>query len=592
MRKIIAGLLLIFGIQVWLVQGSGQYGNRVQHLTVLIALGVMIIPAISRGVARLLDRVRHFRAWGAGVAFVLIWAGASLLLYQQAIVQQRDFQPKMQDEFSYLAQIQMIVSGHLWMPAHPLKDFFDSFQFIVEPVYASMYFPGMAILYAMFAQFDAPVWLPPLVIAGGCVAMMYLVARELLDDVSGIVAAFMMVGTLKFRHLSIQNLAQIPCLFFGLLMIYAYLRWRKSQQWGWTLAIGFIAGWMAITRPLDALGYAIPVGIGMLIDLLQSRESRSLSQRTGRRRDIPTVALLLIVGAAPFLSLQAAFNRAVTGSLLETPFHHYAERDYPGTTYGFHEYDPARRPFSKLPQKQAYHDWHTANLVKNHTPANWWYRLRTQMLPDTLRVQLPHELVMLLLPAGLLGIFASRRWVLVLTLPLFLLLYSFYVFFLAHYPVSTMPATLLLAICSIPGLSTALPKFRSFIVSFGTVFLLTISITSLPGINRFVFDEFFQPGELNAVTDALGTITDKQAVVLFRFGRNSNPEAEPVYNFQTAYPDNAKIIRAHDLGERNIELYRYYARIEPSRMVYLFDRETGKLTRLRTVGELAFEAGK
>jgi hypothetical protein len=62
-------------------------------------------------------------------------------------------------------------------------------------------------------------------------------------------------------------------------------------------------------------------------------------------------------------------------------------------------------------------------------------------------------------------------------------------------------------------------------------------------------------------------------VVLFRFDvENGNPHIEPVYNAGVAWPDDAPVIRAHDLGPaRNQQLYEYYARHQPQRAVYLFD---------------------
>jgi hypothetical protein len=54
------------------------------------------------------------------------------------------------------------------------------------------------------------------------------------------------------------------------------------------------------------------------------------------------------------------------------------------------------------------------------------------------------------------------------------------------------------------------------------------------------------------------------------------------------WPDDARIIRAHDLGpERNRELFRYYAQRQPQRTVYRFDRMTATLTRLGNVVDLA-----
>jgi hypothetical protein len=54
------------------------------------------------------------------------------------------------------------------------------------------------------------------------------------------------------------------------------------------------------------------------------------------------------------------------------------------------------------------------------------------------------------------------------------------------------------------------------------------------------------------------------------------------------WPDDAPIIRAHDLGHANRQLYAYYAQRQPNRMVYHFDRTAGRLSPpLGNVADLA-----
>ena len=80
---------------------------------------------------------------------------------------------------------------------------------------------------------------------------------------------------------------------------------------------------------------------------------------------------------------------------------------------------------------------------------------------------------------------------------------------------------------------------------------------------------------------------DKPAVILFRYGPGANIIEEPVYNTAVAYPDEAAVIRAHDLGARNVEIFDYYAARDPRRMFYRFDRASATLTPLGTAGDLS-----
>src|SRR4029079_18707769 len=83
---------------------------------------------------------------------------------------------------------------------------------------------------------------------------------------------------------------------------------------------------------------------------------------------------------------------------------------------------------------------------------------------------------------------------------------------------------------------------------------------------------------LTAVNVRLPDTIQTPAIVLFRFTDIDNVHDEPVYNVETANPDNAKIIRAHDLGPRNIELFNYYATRQPNRHVSVFDPPAGPTT--------------
>jgi hypothetical protein len=77
--------------------------------------------------------------------------------------------------------------------------------------------------------------------------------------------------------------------------------------------------------------------------------------------------------------------------------------------------------------------------------------------------------------------------------------------------------------------------------------------------------------------------------VLFRFAPGDNVIEEPVYNNAAAWPDDQDIVRAHDLGARNIEIVRYYAERQPDRTFYRFDRAARTLTPLGTAPTLLRE---
>jgi hypothetical protein len=120
-----------------------------------------------------------------------------------------------------------------------------------------------------------------------------------------------------------------------------------------------------------------------------------------------------------------------------------------------------------------------------------------------------------------------------------------------------------------------------------------LALTDCWELNRAVNDEPFRATWLRELHNA----SESHAIVLFSFDLEGGSSdivqkisQEPVYNTDVAWPDDAPLIRAHDLGERNVELFRYYAQRDPTRRVYRFSRRTGELQDLGQVRELAVAA--
>src|SRR5206468_2540958 len=148
----------------------------------------------------------------------------------------------------------------------------------------------------------------------------------------------------------------------ALLMLWAWLRWRRGNACGWAVAVGFFAGWAAVIRPVDAFCYALPVGVAMLAELRRQRSSA-----------IAKTAGLLVLGAAPFLGLQLAYNRGTTGSWLKTPWAEYARQSDPYDVWGFSTYDEARKPASSLPEKRRFAEEQTEPEFREHNDVpNAW----------------------------------------------------------------------------------------------------------------------------------------------------------------------------------------------------------------------------
>jgi hypothetical protein len=576
MRKVVTALLLFVGVQVWLTVGRSDFGANL-YKTLGAGAALLVFGALAgRFLIRLLDRIRN-PSWRARViTAICIAAIATAYLIFTGWYQGRNFHPKWQDEQSYVIQFRMLGNGRLWYPKHELADFFDSFQVIVDPVYASMYFPGAGLWYAPAQFVGLPFWFMSALACGVATALLYLIVTEAIDGVAGALAVVMILALFMFRKISLLIGGHPPMLMVELALVFCYLRWRELPVTRWSIPIGALAGWGAIIRPLDALVVGVPVGIMMALDLLK-RPLRAW-RVTGAR---------VVAAAIPFLALQIVFNLGVTGEWYRTPFDHYADRDYPGTTIGFHKFDPNRRPVSQLPQKQKYYDDFAVPAIKRHQPenliGNWIYGDLARSIADGM----PHRLMYVLLPVGLLGLTMRPRWLVFSLLPAYIVAYSFYTWNLPHYAIVAAPAIILWVLQGAHAVETTWPRWRGAIATFLTLSIVVLSLRELAEFNRLTLDEPFDPVGLTRVREAIAKLPHKPAVVLFRYDPKIPGDEEPVYNMESAWPDDAAVIRAHDLGPRNVEIFRYYAARQPERAFYLYDRGDDSLSYLGTARELA-----
>jgi hypothetical protein len=567
-------MLLLVGIELWFLVMHGIGIREHQPLIIAAAAILAMIRPSARGFERAFDAIAHPSLRTRSIITVVVFLASIAILYSQAFLQQRDFQLRYQDEYSYRIQTLMVAHGRLWEPGHPLPEFFESFQLIATPVYASVYFPGAAILYAPGVWLRLPHWVIPLIASAAVVALVYWIFTELIDGLAALLGALLVISNPIFREQSIMVMAQVPAMLGAMALIWAYLHWRENKSLRWALVMAIIAGWLAITRPVDALIAIIPVGVAVITNLWSVSWSR-------RARTV----LAGFAGVLPFLALQVVFNLRVTGRLTETPFDFYTRQVYPQATYGFHGDDLSVHPAWPLPQVQEAYESLQTGLLRDHTPRGELVRWATQYVPDTIHNILPHSLLIILMPMGLLGL-GGRRWLLAGMLPLFVALYFPYVYFIRHYSTVVIPAGMMLVALGIRVTSDLSPHARPQILTFLVVSIAALVVSEWAGFNRLARDEFMPAESLRAIDRALASLPHRPAIVLFRYTSGGYGD-EPEYNPEVLYPDDAPIIRAHDLGDRDVALFRYYAERHPDRWVYLYDRGSGTIRELGPVRALA-----
>jgi hypothetical protein len=562
-RWVVAVLVMTAGAWPFLFDGFqpaflslGPLGPEWLAVFVLIVAAVAWVPPIAGPMDRMLIRLAAAIESRPIVHSFFAAIGCTAYLALTAWGQRRKCFPIMQDEFSYLIQAHQFASGHLWMPGHPLADFFDSFQLLVKPVYASAYFPGTALLYVPGIWLHLPAYWTSLAIAGAVAGLFFWIMVGAVGGLQGWLAMLLLLSNSLYRQLSIMTLAQLPLLLYALSAVVAWMRWRISGGRKSAVMIGMFLGLAAVTRPVDALCFAMPIGVAMLL------------QR--QRQQI----VVVIAGVAPFVCLQLILNHGITGRWTETPFRLYADRDYPGMAYGFHRFDAAAKPESNLEQKRL--------LYQSYLPIIRDHRLGAvlkDLFPGRLRLTLaqqsptPYPLLVLVCPVALLRL-TRLRTVLLASFPLFVVLYAAYVFFLPHYVMVAAPAIILSMLLGARVLETSSGQFRRLAAVGLTLFIAGEAIAALPQWTVGHSDDAFDAPILTAVNEQIRKLGSRRAVILFSFDPKRNLNEEPVYNADVAWPDDAADIRAHDLGERNQELIQYYKAAQPDREFYRFNEAT------------------
>jgi len=327
-----------------------------------------------------------------------------------------------------------------------------------------------------------------------------------------------------------------------------------------------------ITRPLDAVCFSAAIGGAIAFEL--------------RRRPISLVKTTLTIAAAatPFLAVQIIQNIGVTGDWLQSPMEYYIRQNYPAPPMGFVQADLKNLPSNlSLPKRAFAASW--MNLYAEHTLSHvlkTWYRVRfAQLKTDTL----PTAAIAALLPLALAAGWDIRRVTIVAIVALDLVAYLDYIFPFDQYLVAVMPGMICIVLMGWEALERAWPAWRRRIAALISPILIACALAAIPGFTRAdaQMPDLCRPAK--QIDDDLASLRDP-SVVLFPF--DNSPGAidwYPVFNDSAAWPDDAQIVRANDLGDpQNAMLFDYYARTQPWRQFYRYDPGANDSHHLKFLG--------
>ncbi|MGE5377047.1 MAG: ArnT family glycosyltransferase [Bacteroidota bacterium] len=220
--------------------------------------------------------------------------------------------PHTEDEISYRWQARVFAEGKYFIPSPPhAANTFVPFVIDYEGRRFSKYPPGWPLILSLGVRAGLDTWVNPL-LAGLCVLLAYLLGKRLVSEAAGLIAAALMVTSpfflLNSGSFLSSNLSLALTGVFALAWLEAFSQPVPRFPILYAILAGTSLGWLALTRPLTALGVALPFGIHGLVLLWRE-------DWTVRRR------VLLVGGLAAILAgLLPVWQYLVTGQPFLDPY--------------------------------------------------------------------------------------------------------------------------------------------------------------------------------------------------------------------------------------------------------------------------------
>jgi hypothetical protein len=467
--------------------------------------------------------------------------------------------PFSHDEASYLLQARILAGGHWSAPSPPLPEFFEQYHVLVTPVLASKYPPGHSLLLAPGIWLSAEGLVPLVLSALTAALLVALIARRWGTSVALIAWAVWLAAPLGL-HFRPTYLSQVTTAFLWVVGWWCLSRWWDGGRDGYLVGLAGVVGWMAITRPLTAVAYAIPLAVVLVPRIWRERRWRAFGSAM--------VAGSLVAAILP------VWSKAVTGGWERTPLGIYTEQYMPWDRMGFglDSTPPLRAGPPDMGQFAArYVEWH-----RSFTP------VEAARIAGRRARRLKAEvwggaglLALVLAVAGIRMVDRPLGMALAQGALLFLLysLYSHGVVWNVYY-LEALPVFCILPVLGLAWLDGRMPgggpvRSPRLLLAGGCILLALMAEASAAELRR-VKARAKPQLRLRAALAAAST----PAVVFVRRRAGHSHHVQLAGN--SVDMADAPIWLAHDLGERNRELLE----LAEGRSAYVFDEASGRLTRL------------
>ena len=476
------------------------------------------------------------------------------------------------DEASYLLQARTFASFHWAMPSPALPEFFEQYHTFVTPAYASKYPPGHGILLVPGIWLSLP-GLMPIALSAIAGALLFLLVRRVANAWVAVLTVCLWLPTISNLRFRSSYMSETTTSVLWLLGWWALLEWRVARSSRWLIVVASCVAWMAITRPLTAVAFAIPISIVVMADLAKRRDWRALVR--------PALV------AAAILFILPIFNWRTLGDWRKSTYETYAKMYIPFDHPGFgtsvatpeRSLPPDMQEFSK--QFVAVHATHTQDKLPTIFKNRW-----QAIFDDAFRGwRLPLSLLALV---GL-AVLGAEGWFAAASAVVLTLLYLAYahpalwtIYYLEIFPL--LPFLTALGIWTIAS-TLATPKLRlgpklarewGPRQALGTALVALVLLWPLSHEVRYArrLEATIQSYHLD-FRQRTAEIPDKRAIVFVRYAPWHNVHTSLIAN----EPDlaDARLWVVYDRGAENAKL----AALAPDRAAYLYDEGTRALLPIR-----------
>lgn len=219
--------------------------------------------------------------------------------------------PHLEDENAVYFQAKVFASGQVVQPDSPPRWAFGT-PFVIDyngHVF-SKYPPGYSLVLAIGMLIHLPWLINPILAALGILAV-FLLARELFDEKTALLAAALGVISPMYMLVSGTFLSHTLTLTLLTFFAWAFIRLHRSEppvQLRYAIACGLLMGFSILTRPWTAVGVGLPFAIYALIRFMRS------PRQFWKAYLITASIAILLAGVIPL------YNYITTGDALLNPY--------------------------------------------------------------------------------------------------------------------------------------------------------------------------------------------------------------------------------------------------------------------------------